>query len=150
MISTQHLITLVCALHQSRYNPERIQIILSKPVVWSQLLLVRTNVSHVLEFLPVRCKKMRTYSRRDLPLDILLFLYLQSPDLQEDNVRQPAGRVYWASEASPSLGCSIEISRDIYICRYVCRYVGMSVICQINCVGGITWPTCMLKVVFGR
>ena len=30
----------------------------------------------------------------------------------------------WASEASPALGCSIEISRDIYIyicCRYVCR-----------------------------
>ena len=22
----------------------------------------------------------------------------------------------WASEASPTLGCSIEISRDIYIC----------------------------------
>ena len=31
--------------------------------------------------------------------------------------------VYWASEASPTLGCSIEISRDIYICIYVCRYV---------------------------
>ena len=29
--------------------------------------------------------------------------------------------VYWASEASPTLGCSIEISRDIYM------YVGMSV-----------------------
>ena len=27
---------------------------------------------------------------------------------------------YWASEASPTLGCSIEISCDIYI------YVGMS------------------------
>ena len=26
----------------------------------------------------------------------------------------------WASEASPRLGCSIEISRDI-CCRYVCR-----------------------------
>ena len=38
----------------------------------------------------------------------------------------------WASEASPTLGCSIEILRDIHIC------VGMSVICQINCVGGIT------------
>ena len=25
---------------------------------------------------------------------------------------------YWASEASPTLGCSIEISRDIYM--YVC------------------------------
>ena len=30
----------------------------------------------------------------------------------------------WASEASPTLGCSIEISRDIYIyVLYVCRYV---------------------------
>ena len=28
----------------------------------------------------------------------------------------------WASEASPTLGCSIEISRDIYmsVCMYVC------------------------------
>ena len=26
----------------------------------------------------------------------------------------------WASEASPTLGCSIEISRDIYIYMYVC------------------------------
>ena len=40
---------------------------------------------------------------------------------------------YRESEASPTLGCSIEISRDIYI--YVC----VSVVCQINCVGGITW-----------
>ena len=54
----------------------------------------------------------------------------------------------WASEASPTLGCSIEISRDIYMS--VCWYVGMSVVCQINCVGGITWPTRMLKVIFGR
>ena len=28
---------------------------------------------------------------------------------------------YWASEASPTLGCSIENSRDI--CMYICRYV---------------------------
>ena len=27
----------------------------------------------------------------------------------------------WASEASPTLGCSIEISRDIYIYVCVCR-----------------------------
>ena len=26
--------------------------------------------------------------------------------------------------------------------------VGMSVVCQINCVGVITWPTRMLKVIF--
>ena len=39
---------------------------------------------------------------------------------------------YWASEASPTLGCSIEISRDIYIYyRYVCHV--------LKCVGGITY-----------
>ena len=32
----------------------------------------------------------------------------------------------WASEASPTLGCSIEISRDIYMYIYICIYVGMS------------------------
>ena len=39
----------------------------------------------------------------------------------------------WASEASPTLGCSIEISRDIYmyICACVCR--------GPKSVGGITW-----------
>ena len=44
---------------------------------------------------------------------------------------------YW-SEESPTLGCSIDISRDI------CRYVDMSVCLQKihmpQCVGGITWP----------
>ena len=35
---------------------------------------------------------------------------------------------YWASEASPTLGCSIEISRDIYIYIYMC----VSVVCQIT------------------
>ena len=39
--------------------------------------------------------------------------------------------VNWASEASPTLGCSIEISRDIYI---------YSVRCGPKSVGGITWP----------
>ena len=37
----------------------------------------------------------------------------------------------WASEASPTLGCSIEISRDIYIYMCVCR--------GPKSVGGITW-----------
>ena len=40
--------------------------------------------------------------------------------------------IYWASEASPTLGCSIEISRDI------CNML-VCLVCQINCVGGITW-----------
>ena len=35
---------------------------------------------------------------------------------------------YWASEASPTLGCSIEISRDIYI--YIFMSVCMSVVVQ--------------------
>ena len=40
----------------------------------------------------------------------------------------------WASEASPTMGCLIEISRDI------CQYVGLSKkICMPKCVGGITW-----------
>ena len=52
---------------------------------------------------------------------------------------------YWASEASPTLGCSIEISRDIYIyiCRYVCRgpkkrrrnYVGQTRACSKSVLG---------------
>ena len=31
--------------------------------------------------------------------------------------------------------------------RVIYIYRGMSVVCQINCVGGITWPTRMLKVI---
>ena len=53
----------------------------------------------------------------------------------------------WASEASPTLGCSIEISRDIIYMLSVCR---MSVVCQINCVGGITYgPRACSKSFFG-
>ena len=48
----------------------------------------------------------------------------------------------WASEAIPTLGCSIEISHDIYICVCVChgpKYARR-----------ITWPNmCMLKVSLG-
>ena len=45
--------------------------------------------------------------------------------------------VNWASEASPTLGCSIEISRDIYI--YIYMYVGMYVCRGPKSVGGNTW-----------
>ena len=38
--------------------------------------------------------------------------------------------------------------RVIYI--YMLSVCRMSVVCQINCVGGITWPTRMLKVILGR
>ena len=64
-------------------------------------------------------------------LSIVLLLHILG---QKSQVKEN----YWASEASPTLGCSIEISRDIYI--YICIYICMSVclICQINCVGGIT------------
>ena len=41
---------------------------------------------------------------------------IKSTECQEDTIVL----YYWASAASPTLGCSIEISRDIYIC---CRYV---------------------------
>ena len=49
------------------------------------------------------------------------------------NLTYETHRHNWASEASPTLGCSIEISLDIYIMLSVCS---MSVVCQINCVGG--------------
>ena len=49
--------------------------------------------------------------------------------------------INWASEASPTLGCSVEISHDIYIC--VCR--------GLKCARRITWPDMrMLKVSLGR
>ena len=47
------------------------------------------------------------------------------------SVRRDSTVYYWASEASPTLGCSIEISCDIYI--YVCVCHGP------KSVGGITW-----------
>ena len=40
--------------------------------------------------------------------------------------------INWASEASPTQGCSIEISHDIYM-------LSVCFVCQINCVGRITW-----------
>ena len=46
---------------------------------------------------------------------------------QQGYLRTFSRLVNWASEASPTLGCSIEISRDIYIMS-VC----MSVVCQIT------------------
>ena len=56
-----------------------------------------------------------------LPLLSILFLKTKRNDL----ARPVMGTIFlviyiWASEASPTLGCSIEISRDIYM------YVGMS------------------------
>ena len=54
----------------------------------------------------------------------LVIIDYHSNFIEVENINRPN----WASEASPTLGCSIEISRDIYIyiyiyivCRYVCR-----------------------------
>ena len=57
----------------------------------------------------------------------------------------------WASEASPTLGCSIEISRDIYMSvgRSVClswskkrrrNYVGQTRACSKSVLGGKIRP----------
>ena len=43
-----------------------------------------------------------------------------------------------ASEASPTLDCSIEISRDIYVS--VCMSVCLQKIRMPKCLGRITWP----------
>ena len=41
------------------------------------------------------------------------------------------------TQASPTLGCSIEISRDtVFVCMSVC----LQKIRMPKCVGGITWP----------
>ena len=56
-------------------------------------------------------------------------------DEKEAEARPVLGTIflvyYWASEASPTLGCSIEISRDIYIYIYI-YYICVSVVCQIT------------------
>ena len=50
------------------------------------------------------------------------------------------------AEACPVMGTIFLV--NIYIIMLsVCR--SMSVVCQINCEGGITWPTRMLKVFWG-
>ena len=53
----------------------------------------------------------------------------------------------WASEASPTLGCSIEISRDIYIYIYIYICFGMSR--MSNHVESRESNTRMLKVSIG-
>ena len=55
--------------------------------------------------------------------------------------------INWASEASPTLGCSIEISRDIYIYIYIYIYV---CVCRMsNHVESRESNTRMLKVSIG-
>ena len=51
---------------------------------------------------------------------------------------------FWSPKSSSFSGSdSIVVEATPSVCR-------MSVVCQINCVGGITWPTRMLKVFWGR
>ena len=45
-------------------------------------------------------------------------IYSNLLGLYSDTVPLKVKCIYWASEASPTLGCSIEILRDIYM--YVC------------------------------
>ena len=56
------------------------------------------------------------------------------------------------AEARPVMGTIFLVLNAFFLYLYiymlsVCR---MSVVCQINCVGGITWPTRKLKVILGR
>ena len=55
--------------------------------------------------------------QRDIISDYLEVLEINEISKQCIN-RESA--VHWASEASPTLGCSIEISRDIYIYMCMC------------------------------
>ena len=56
--------------------------------------------------------------------------------------------VHWASEASPTLGCSIEISRDIYIymlsvclvCQITWNHVNQTRACSKSVLGGKIRP----------
>ena len=62
---------------------------------------------------------------------------------------EPRVSANWASEASPTLGCSIEISRDIYIYMCMClswskkrrrNYVGQTRACSKSVLGGKIRP----------
>ena len=52
---------------------------------------------------------------------------------------------YWVSEASPTLGCSIEISRDIYmyvsvVCQITWNHVNQIRACSKSVLGGTIRP----------
>ena len=47
------------------------------------------------------------------------------------------------------VGMYVVMYVGMYVSMSVVMYVGMSVLCQINSIGGITWPTRMLKVILG-
>ena len=61
-----------------------------------------------------------------LPLLSILFLKTKRNDLTRPVMGTIflvilISRYHWASKASPTLGCSIEISRDVVGMSYVCR-----------------------------
>ena len=69
-------------------------------------------------------------------------LNMDSKDIEKEPV-YISKCVIGRAKRAPTLGCSIEISHDIYVS------VGRSVVCHVQkCVGGITWR--MLKVRSGR
>ena len=58
---------------------------------------------------------------------------------------QPISNINWASEASPTLGCSIEISRDIYVhvsvvCQITWNHVNQTRACSKSVLGGKIGP----------
>ena len=61
------------------------------------------------------------------------------------------------AEARPVMGtiflvyiAMLSVCRMLYVVCLSYVICCMSVVCQINCIGGITWPTRMLKVFWGR
>ena len=58
-----------------------------------------------------------------LPVDGSVCCYQLYTEVYLIKTKVGSATSHWASEASPTLGCSIEISRDIYmsVCMYVCR-----------------------------
>ena len=92
--------------------------------------------------LPLSILFLRT-KRNDLAHPVMgtIFLVRHTTDIRyTDNIIGRAKRApHW---------CSLEILYIVGMSDVVCR--SMSVICQINCVGGIMWPTRMLKVFLGR
>ena len=104
------------------------------------------------------------------PLEILLYIYcivqhvaLAPPWYAKTAILPPLSKILNAALTVAATSNNLIIGRAkrashwgvqsrfrvIYIYVYtlsVCR--SMSVVCQINCVGGITWPTRILKVFF--
>ena len=65
---------------------------------WGKAMQLNTLLNVCKHFFPIACKNRKLKVR---------FFYL--------------GGGNWASEASPMLGCSIEISRDVYIAYYTSK-----------------------------